>query len=434
MAQVAPDGEHVALVTGLEPVQLLELSSGKTLWTSRLPGNHAPPAFTSDGKKKIIYCARAQAIIVSDLMSTNPAIACGGSTWLTGLAVSRGDRFVAAAGSNAREVLLWDLSYVARPIRVWANLTPKKVIRVAFAPDGRRLLSAHDDGTICVFTVPQDIPVWRGFPPLAPDWLARTGALPADQQVEEVTAELARRNPGFNDPLQVVKDGEGRVVKASVRTSQLEDLSPLRAFGALRELNVLGKEENSKVSDLSCLRGMRLTDLSLPRNRIWDVSPLHDMPLTRLELGGNPLYDLSPLQGKELRNIDVCHTNVDDLSPLRGMPPESAILHGTFIKDLSPLSKAPLKFISTSAPDLEPLRDLPLEGVHLWWGLGNYKPEQIKMLLRIPTLKGLTLFGKCDPEQLKEFRGNPLLKTINDKPAAEFWKGEKKPPAPKNAG
>ena len=45
------------------------------------------------------------------------------------------------------------------------------------------------------------------------------------------------------------------------------------------------------------------------------------------------------------------------------------------------------------------------------------------MVLRIPTLKELYLAdGNYTSEQLKEFRGNPILKTINDKPAAEFWK------------
>ena len=73
-----------------------------------------------------------------------------------------------------------------------------------------------------------------------------------------------------------------------------------------------------------------------------------------------------------------------------------------------------------SGPDIEPLCNLPLELIDLH---GDYKPEQIKMVLRIPTLKELYLAdGNYTSEQLKEFRGNPILKTINDKPAAEFWK------------
>lgn len=121
----------------------------------------------------------------------------------------------------------------------------------------------------------------------------------------------------------------------------------------------------------------------------------------------------------KLKTIGLCNTNGEDISPLRGMPLEAVWLHYTPVKDLSPLSKAPLKFIDLSVPDLEPLGNHSLEEIRL---IGDYKAEQIKSILRIPTLKELTLIGTYPPEQLKEFRGNPILKTINDKPAAEFWK------------
>lgn len=402
---------------------MLELSTGKAVWASRLSGSHTRPAFSSDGKK-IIYSGSATAIIVSDLNSNKQVIGCG-SPVLWDLAISRGDRFLAAAGSMSREVLLWDLKRLVKPVRVWANLTPNAVTRVAFTPDGRRLLSAHGDGSICVFKVPDDLPVWRGFPPLDRAWLARTTQLPADEQVKEVAAELARRNPGFNDSLQILKDGEGRVWSVSVQTTQLEDLSPFRGFPALREIKVEAHEASmGKMWDLSCLQGIRLTTLFLRGNRICDISPLRDMPLTFLVLNGNPLFDLSPLRKMRLWNIALCGTNVHDISPLKGMPLEAADLHYTPIKDLSPLSKSPVKYIGVSAPDLEPLRELPLEAVALH---GDYKLEQIKMILGIPTLKKLTLADvKYGPEQLKEFRGNPILKTINGKPAAEFWKSAEK--------
>ncbi len=245
-----------------------------------------------------------------------------------------------------------------------------------------------------------------------------------------MTAELTRRNPGFSDPLHVQKDGNGRVWQASVLTTQLEDLSPFRGFPSLSNLSVSGKDESNRgrVWDLSCLKGLNLAGLFLDNNKVRDVSPLQEMPLTFLSLACNLVYDLSPLQNMKLQEIGLNVTNVDDISSLRGMPLEKVYLHNTGIKDLSPLSKAPLKLISASAPELEPLRDLPLEYVNL---IGDYKPEQIKMLLRIPTLKELELFGKYDPEQLKEFRGNTILTRIDDKPAAESWKAVDKTEAEK---
>jgi serine/threonine protein kinase/WD40 repeat protein len=420
LVQVAPDGEHVALVTEWGPVQLLELSSGKSTWVSRWPGYGASPVFTSDGEK--IAFAGRRGTQLWNLKSQNlESLFDAANSHISGLAVSSGNRFLAAACTTIRQVQLFDLAGSPYPIRVWAG---PPVTRVAFTPDGRQLLSTHDDGTICVFKVPEKLPVRHGFPPLDPAWLARTTKLPAEEQVEEVTAELTRRNPGFDDSLHVLKDAVGRVWSASVVTSRLEDLSPFRGFPTLRELQAEAKGmPNGKVWDLSCLQGMSLTTLRLRNNRIWDLSPLRDMPLTSLVLDGNPLYDLSPLQKMGLLYITLCATNVDDISPLKGMPLAHANLHITRIKDLSPLSKAPLKGITVSARDLEPLGDFPLESVQLW---GDYKPEQIKMLLRIPTLKAMGLYGKYDPEQLKEFRGNPILKTINDKPAAEFWKTDDK--------
>ncbi|HTU20014.1 MAG TPA: protein kinase [Gemmataceae bacterium] len=431
--QVAPDGEHVALVTQGEPVscvtdgdpvQLLELSSGKVVWTSRLPGCCASPVFTSDGKKSLV--ASTGHVKVWDLKTRNPESAFGEQRGpFYGLAISPENRFLAAACGTTGEVRLFDLAGPPYPIRVWAGLTPNYVTRVAFTPDGRRLLSTHADGTICVFKVPQNLPRRRGFPPLDPAWLARTTQMPADEQVKEVTAELIRRNPGFNDPLHVLKDGDGRVCNASVQTVQLEDLSPFRGFPALRSLGVVGKnwDKLGRVWDLSCLKGMNLLELNLSFNRVWDLSPLREMPLTDLELVCNLIWDLSPLQKMRLRTLSVASTNVDDISPLRGMPLETVSLDITHIKNLSALSKSPLKRVAVSAPDLEPLRDLPLEWILLQ---GDYKPEQIKMILRIPTLKDLLLYGKYTPEQLKEFRGNPILNIINNKPAAEFWKSVEK--------
>ena len=208
-------------------------------------GYGANPVFTSDGKK-IIFYTNLSSIVVWDLNSPYPDMGYGVNAHPWGLAISRDDRFLSAAASTDREVQLWDLRGAGKPIRVWANPALGAVYRVAFTPDGRRLLSGHEDGTICVFTVPKEVPVWRGFEPLDPDWLARTAKLSPDDQVKEVAAEATRRNPGFNDPLQVLsKDEQGRVHHVKVDTAQLEDLSPFRGFPALRGLFVDGKDENA---------------------------------------------------------------------------------------------------------------------------------------------------------------------------------------------
>ena len=263
-------------------------------------------------------------------------------------------------------------------MREWSVLAPSSCNRVVFTPDSRRLLTAHEDGTICVFRVPRNLPIRGGFPPLDPAWVARTIKLPADEQIKEVTAELVRRNPGFKDPLNAWgKDAEGRVTGVSVETTMLEDISPFRGFSSLNALGVRPKQGIGKVWDLSGLEGMPLGGLDLRGNRVWDLTPLRDMPLTQLLVDGNPVCDLSPLQKMKLVSFGGCGTEVDDVAVFRGMPLESVCLHSTSVKDLSPLSEAPLKQITINpewATDLAPLRDRPLEWVGLF---GKYSPEQI---------------------------------------------------------
>lgn len=290
------------------------------------------------------------------------------------------------------------------------------------APEGSKI-AVDPQGKVTV-TLPPDAPKpapTPAFKPLNPAWLDRVAKLPADEQVKEVTAELVRRNPGFNEPLKVHKDDNGQVDQVWVVSTQLEDLSPFRGFPVLGSLAVTGKDWNKlgRVRDLSSLKGMHLWCLILSFNRVQDLSPLREMPLSDLFLECNPVHNLVPLQKTKMRRLGVNMTEVDDISPLRGMPLEYLSLHNTGVKDLSPLSAAPLKHIEVSAAEIDPLGNLPLEYVKL---IGDYRPEQIKTIFRIPTMKELHVFGKYDPEQLKEFRGNPILKTINDKPAAEFWK------------
>jgi hypothetical protein len=104
----------------------------------------------------------------------------------------------------------------------------------------------------------------------------------------------------------------------------------------------------------------------------------------------------------KLQSLSICSTNVDDLSPLKAMPLETAWVHCTRVRDLSPLSASPLKTLAVPgeyAADLAPLRDLPVEVIDVTPVGGPYNPAHLKVL-----------------------RAMPALKTINGKPAADFWK------------
>ena len=131
------------------------------------------------------------------------------------------------------------------------------------------------------------------------------------------------------------------------------------------------------VSDLTPLKGMPLADLRCGGTRVSDLMPLKGMSLTVLGCNGAPVSDLSPLKGMPLTELMCNHTPVSDLSPLEGMPLTTLRCSDTGVSDLSPLKDMPLKELQC---DFKPLRDTEL------------------------------------------LRSLKTLETINEKPAAEFWK------------
>jgi Leucine-rich repeat (LRR) protein len=122
---------------------------------------------------------------------------------------------------------------------------------------------------------------------------------------------------------------------------------------------------------------MKLWYLYCGDANIADLSPLKGMPLKHLNIDSNPLSDLSPLKKLPLSSLNTSFTLLTNLSPLRGMP--LTHLH-------CPLMKV---------TDFSPLKGLYLKELSF-----DFKPER-------------------DTEILRSIK---TLETINDKPAAEFWK------------
>ena len=72
--------------------------------------------------------------------------------------------------------------------------------------------------------------------------------------------------------------------------------------------------EGTTISDLSPLKGMRLTTLTVCTNPVSDLSPLKGMKLTFLHCGGTKVSDLSPLNGMPLTHLNCAGTKVTDAS------------------------------------------------------------------------------------------------------------------------
>jgi Leucine-rich repeat (LRR) protein len=68
--------------------------------------------------------------------------------------------------------------------------------------------------------------------------------------------------------------------------------------------------QGNKVSDLTPLAGLQLTDLLIRDKQITDLSPLKGMPLIRLHIFGTGVSDLRPLEAMPLQEIRLSPQNI----------------------------------------------------------------------------------------------------------------------------
>jgi hypothetical protein len=275
----------------------------------------------------------------------------------------------------------------------------------------------------------------------AEQWEKSVAALPAAEQVKAFARRLQQLNPGFDGKVTpTIVDGV--VVGLRFRTDDVADISPVRVFRRLESLACGGTcPRKGKLSDLTPLRGMRLNTLDATCTLVSDLRPLRDMHMAYLYLGDTLVSDLSPLRGLRLGWLGLQNTGVRDLSPLRGMPLLTLDLHGASrVSDLSPLDGMRLEYLnltglpvsdlsvvgrlkplgwlilnSTPVCDLTPLRSLSLKRL----SISNTPVKDLTPIKAMP-LAALDLTYR--PEYKEVLRSLKGLETINNKPAAEFWK------------
>jgi Leucine-rich repeat (LRR) protein len=152
-------------------------------------------------------------------------------------------------------------------------------------------------------------------------WVKAVAAQSAERQVEAVAKKLQELNPGFDGGLTHKIDG-GVVTELGFAGESVSDISPVRTLAALKRLSCFSRnwDKEAKLSDLSPLRSMKITELFCYHTMVSDLSPLKGMPLVTLNCGSTPVADLSPLRGAPLKILICDATNVSDLAPLHGMP------------------------------------------------------------------------------------------------------------------
>ena len=142
------------------------------------------------------------------------------------------------------------------------------------------------------------------------DFVKEVAALPAEQQVARVVAELKKLNPEFDGREKHRIEGND-AVDLEISAVNVTDISPVRAMRKLRRFVCLAStdgKKRSKLSDLTPLQGLSLTELRVPGCDVSDLSVVRGMPMDHLGILHTRISDLSPLQGAPLTVINCDET------------------------------------------------------------------------------------------------------------------------------
>ncbi len=212
-------------------------------------------------------------------------------------------------------------------------------------------------------------------------------------RVEEVFVILADSTSGRMNALR------GVIAKANPAIVHLRFQYKESAGGLLLDL-----KNNPDLTDIRALRGVKLTGLDLRGSKVADISVLKELPLTELSLVNTPVASLGPLRGMKLRRLGLSGTKVTDLSALQDLPLEELSLNGLDISDISVLRHMPLERLYL-------LNCRKLERLSALRGL-----KQLKELWLPPHISGIRLLRKFPKLRIIVTSAQNKRQT-----AAEFW-------------
>jgi serine/threonine protein kinase/Leucine-rich repeat (LRR) protein len=201
--------------------------------------------------------------------------------------------------------------------------------------------------------------------PAFQQWMKSVAALPAEKQVAEVVQKLLTLNVGF-DGKETHSIENGVVTRFKFVADNVADISPVRALPGLKALlcSTSSDRVRGRLSDLSPLEGMQLTEFACDHTQVSDLSPLRGMKMsTRLSCVHTLVTDLSPMRETSVTRLDIGSTLVSNLKPLEGMPLTELSMGYTLVLDLAPLRGMPLTWLrcyNSSISDLSPLKGMPL--------------------------------------------------------------------------
>lgn len=143
----------------------------------------------------------------------------------------------------------------------------------------------------------------------------------------------------------------------------------VRDLSVLRDIPISSLTLTSAApQDFTPIRTMKLTRLHLRECHIPDPAPLASLPLTDLVFSGIPLKNIDFLKGMNLKNLTLHNCGLTSLAPLRGMKLEHLDIRRNRIDDLKSLRGIPLKTLHASFNRIHsvlPLLGMPLTKVNL---------------------------------------------------------------------
>jgi serine/threonine protein kinase/Leucine-rich repeat (LRR) protein len=123
------------------------------------------------------------------------------------------------------------------------------------------------------------------------------------------------------------------------------------------------RADATSLSDLSILRGAKISDLNIGYTEIADLTPLRGMPLEALQIPFTKVTDVSPLAGMPIQKLNMQAIKIKDIAVVRNMPLRTIRLENcNGLTDLSPLHGMKTLEEATLPPgarDIEFLRTLP---------------------------------------------------------------------------
>ena len=196
----------------------------------------------------------------------------------------------------------------------------------------------------------------------------------------------------------------------------ISNFVPLHEFRSLKSLGLKG----TGVTDLSPLTKLPLEELNLTDTRVFDISSLRGMRLKGINLRGTRVVDLTPLTGMPIEVLDASQIPATDFSPLAGAPLEICNIQASGVRDLSFLRDSRVKRLvlgncngARGFAVLSGLKSLDLLVLP-----DNYRRLPAEELAAIEALRSHPTLRSLDSNE--RYTGSWTINTTQ--PKDEFWK------------